>query len=180
MTPPLILTLSGCMWELYKARLIWHTLSSRYPLALLSISHNWSAVPSTRRPAGTIPAAFSKSGQDVPPSPDVAERTLADVIGESAALHLAEIIGPLLEHIATTQYRPACIVCAAAAKRAEKAHKVAIANANAAAEDGPEVPDLGVTESFTEGARGPVCWGCYDPDIDGPYDLGEFLPPSVD
>jgi hypothetical protein len=126
---------------------------------------------STRRVKGTMPPAFVRDGKPVPPSPDVAEKTLADVIGQSAALHLAEVIGPLLEHLATSQHRPGCIVCAARAKRAERAHKIAIANANAAAEDGPEVPDLGVTESFTEGRRGPVCWGCFDPDEDGPLSI---------
>ena len=122
---------------------------------------------SSRRATG-VPAAFARDGKAVPPSPDVAERTLAEVIGEAVGLHMAKLLGPVLACMAEQQSRPACIVCAARAKRAEKAHMVAIANANAAAEDGPEVPDLGVAESFTEGRRGPVCWGCFDPDGDGP------------
>jgi len=138
----------------------------------LSIFYNWSAVANKpHRPAGTIPAAFSKTGQDVPPSPDVQEHSLAQVIGEAVGLHLAKLLGPVLAHMAEQQHRPGCIVCAARAKRAERAHKIAIANANAAAEDGPDVPDLGVTESFTEGRRGPVCWGCFDPDEDGPLSI---------
>lgn len=132
---------------------------------------------STRRPAGTIPAALSATGQDVPPSPDVAERTLADVIGQGVALHLAKLLGPVFAHMAEQQQsRPGCIVCAATVKRAEKAHKIAIAIANAAVEDGPEVPDPGVTESFTSGLRGPVCWECFEPDEDGPF----TMPPPVD
>jgi hypothetical protein len=103
-----------------------------------------------RRPHGTIPAAFSKTGKDVPPSPEVAERTLAEVIGEAVALHLA----PLVSRMRAS--RPGCIVCAAKVKRAER-------NARAAAEP---LPDLGITESFTTGRRGPVCWGCFDPDED--------------
>jgi hypothetical protein len=103
-----------------------------------------------RRPHGTIPAAFSKTGQDVPPSPEVAERTLAEVIGEAVALHLA----PLVSRMRAS--RPGCIVCAVKVKRAER-------NARAAAEP---LPDLGITESFTTGRRGPVCWGCFDPDED--------------
>lgn len=134
----------------------------------------------TRRATG-VPAAFARDGKAVPPSADVAERTLAEVIGESVALHLAKILGPVLVRMAEQQQsRPGCLVCAGRVKRAEKAHKIAIANANAAAEDGPEVPDLGVTESFTEGSRGPVCWADYDPEIDGPLDMAEYLPPPVD
>jgi hypothetical protein len=76
--------------------------------------------------------------------------------------------------------RPGCIVCAAKVKRGEREYQVALANAKAAAEPEPEAPDLGITESFTEGARGPVCWGCYTPDVDGPFDLADYLPPPAD
>ena len=102
------------------------------------------------RPRGTLPAAFSATGQDVPPSPDVAERSLAEVIGEAVALHLAPMIARL------RPARPGCIVCAAKVKVAER-------NARAAAEP---LPDLGITESFTVGRRGPVCWACFNPDED--------------
>ena len=134
----------------------------------------------TRRVPGTIPAAFSATGKDVPPSPDVAERNLAEVIGEGVALHLAKILGPLLNHMSQQMNRPGCLVCAAKVKRAEREFEIQVANAKAAAEAGPDAPDIGVTESFTDGARGPVCWGCYDPDIDGPYDLADYLPPATD
>lgn len=135
---------------------------------------------STRRVKGTMPPVFVRDGKPVPPSADVAEKTLADIIGQSAALHLAEVIGPLLEHIATIQLRPACLVCAASMKRAEREHQIAVANARAAAEPAPEPPEAMATESFTEGARGPVCWSHYDPELDGPYDLAGILPPPVD
>lgn len=102
--------------------------------------------------------------EPVPPSADVAERTLAEVIGEAVALHQAELLGPLLERIATTQYRPACLVCAAAAKRAERDYEIAVANALAAAEPEPGKPDVTVTESFTiDPVQGPVCWAHYEP-----------------
>lgn len=126
------------------------------------------------RPHGTIPAAFSATGRDVPPSPDVAERTLAEVIGETVALHLA----PMVSRMRAS--RPACIVCAAKVKRAEQAWERDAAIRRAAAEPVPNPPDLGITESFTDGARGPVCWGCYDPETDGPLDFADILPPPVD
>jgi hypothetical protein len=134
----------------------------------------------TRRATGAVPAAFARDGVPVPPSPDVAEASLANVIGEAVALHLAQVAGPLLEHIATTQYRPACLVCAVSAKRADRDHQIAVANARTAAEPEPERPDAPVTESFTEGARGPVCWAHFDPDRDGILDLDDYLPPPVD
>jgi hypothetical protein len=80
----------------------------------------------------------------------VAERNLAEVIGEGVALHLA----PLIARMRAS--RPGCIVCAVRVKIAER-------NARAAAEP---LPDLGITESFTTGRRGPVCWSCFDPDED--------------
>ena len=118
--------------------------------------------------------------EPVPPSADVAERTLAEVIGAAVALHQAELLGPLLERIATIQYRPACLVCAVAAKRAEHDYEIAVANALAAAEPEPEPPAVTATESFTEGRRGPVCWAHFDPDEDGYLDLDDYLPPPVD
>lgn len=101
------------------------------------------------RPTG-LPAALARDGVAVPPSADVAERNLAEVIGETVALHLAPVIARM------RPARPGCIVCAAKVKVAER-------NARAAAEP---MPDLGITESFTTGRRGPVCWSCFDPDED--------------
>ena len=116
-----------------------------------------------RRPAGTIPGAFSKTGQDVPPSPDVQEHNLAQLIGQSAAFHLAQLLAPLLQG----QKRDACIVCAAKLKADARAYETAVEIAVKAAEELPKPPDTRVTESFTAGRRGPVCFACFDPDLDG-------------
>lgn len=129
------------------------------------------------KPHGTLPAAFSATGQDVPPSPEVAAQGVAEVIGGTVALHVAQLLGPVLQRLVDVQERYACLVCAAKAKR------VAIANARAAAEE--PAPQPGISQSFTDGNRGPVCWACYDPDIDGPYDYDtpgftSILPHSVD
>ena len=120
-----------------------------------------------RRPHGTIPAAFSAAGQDVPPSPDVAAQGLAEVIGGAAAVHLAQLLGPVLQRLVDVQERYACLVCTAKAKRELI---VAVANAQAAAEPEPSIKAGAIRQSFTDGMRGPVCWSCFDPDQDGPYD----------
>ena len=119
------------------------------------------------RPAGTIPAAFSATGQDVPPSPDVQQHNLAQLIGQASAFYMAQLLEPVLAAISARQQRPACIVCAARLKGDAKAYETAVDIAVKAAEPLPEAPDTKVTESFTEGRRGPVCWGCFDPDLDG-------------
>jgi hypothetical protein len=119
----------------------------------------------------------------MPPSPEVAEhakKDLAQVIGQSVAYHVAALLTPVLQRLVDMQERYACLVCAAAAKRAERAHEIAVANAKAAAEPEPENPGVKVSQSFTDGARGPVCWGCYDPDKDGPYDMADYLPAAAD
>lgn len=112
------------------------------------------------RPIGTIPAAFSRTGQDVPPSPDVAAHGLAEVIGGQVALNLAQLLGPVLQRLVDVQERPACVICA------KKAKSIAVANARAAAEDEAEVSMPSINQSFTAGARGTVCWSCFDPDAD--------------
>lgn len=133
-----------------------------------------------RRAAGTVPAAFSKTGQDVPPSPDVAEHNLAQLIGQSAAFHLAQLLAPVLDAMGARQQRNACLVCAARLKADAAAYETAVEIAVKAAEPLPDEPSTKVTESFTEGARGPVCWADYDPAIDGPFDMAQYLPPPVD
>lgn len=130
----------------------------------------------TRRPAGTIPAAFSRTGEDVPPSADVAAHNMAQLIGQATAFYLAELLGPVLEP--RKQYT--CIVCTARLKREAKEYETAVANAVAAAEPLPEAPSARIPEAITDGARGPVCWGCFDREKDGPYDMAEYLPASVD
>lgn len=122
-----------------------------------------------RRPAGTTPAAFSPTGKDVPPSPDVQEHNLAQLIGQASAFYLAQLLEPVLQSISARQQRNACIVCAARLKAEASAYETAVDIAVKAAEPLPEAPDTKVTESFTDGARGPVCWGCYDPATDGPF-----------
>lgn len=113
------------------------------------------------RPHGTLPAAFSATGQDVPPSPEVAAQGLAEVIGGTVALHVAQLLAPVLQRLVDVQERYACLVCTAKAK---SEHAVAVANAQAAAEPEPKVP--AIRQAFTDGARGPVCWECFDPDKD--------------
>jgi hypothetical protein len=128
------------------------------------------------RPHGTLPAAFSATGQDVPPSPDVAAHGVAQLIGETVAYNITALLAPVLQRLVDVQERYACLVCAAKAKR------IAVANAKAAAEDDRTLQPA-INQSFTEGNRGPVCWACYDPGIDGPYEgpsLDDCLPAPVD
>ena len=127
------------------------------------------------KPHGTIPAAFSKTGQDVPPSPDVAAHSLAEVIGGTVAVHVAQLLGPILQRLVDVQERYACLMCTARVKRE---HAVAVANARAAAE--PEPAPGKINQAFTDGCRGPVCSVCFDPDKDGITDLCDLMPPAVD
>jgi hypothetical protein len=113
-----------------------------------------------RRPHGTTPAAFSKTGQDVPPSPEVAAQGLAEVIGGTVAYSLAQLLGPVLQRLVDVQEHYACIVCS------RKTKSIAVANARAAAEHDVEVSLPRISQAFTEGKRGPVCWSCFDPDAD--------------
>jgi hypothetical protein len=121
------------------------------------------------RPAGTIPAAFNPTGRDVPPSADVQEHNLAQLIGQASAFYLAQLLEPMLAAFTARQQRAACLVCAARLKAEAREYEKAVDIAVRAAEPIPEPPDTKVTESFTEGSRGPVCWGCYDPATDGPF-----------
>ena len=91
------------------------------------------------RPHGTLPAAFSATGQDVPPSPDVAAHGLAEVIGGAVALHMVQLLGPVLQRLVDVQEHYACLTCTTKAKRELI---IAVANAQAAAE--PEPPVKGV------------------------------------
>jgi hypothetical protein len=118
----------------------------------------------------------------------VAGHNVAQVIGQSVAVHLAQLLAPFMEAVPgmlaslaeRVQQRDACLMCASRVKAAGREYDLAVTNANAAAEPPPPEPDLRVAHSFTTGARGPVCWPCYDPGKDGPYDMAEYLPPSVD
>jgi hypothetical protein len=122
----------------------------------------------TRRIKGTTPPVFVRDGKPVPPSPDVAVHGLAQLIGQACAYHLGELLGPALSALAAPR-RHMCIVCTARLKAEAKAYEVKLANAVAAAEEQPEAPDTRVTESFTHGLRGPVCWACFDQELDGPF-----------
>jgi hypothetical protein len=135
---------------------------------------------STRRVKGTTPPVFVRDGRPVPPSADVQQHNLGQLIGQASAFYLAQLLEPVLASVAARQQRNACLVCAARLKAEARAYETAVEIAVQAAEPLPEAPDAKVTESFTEGSRGPVCWGCYDPKIDGPFDLDDYLPPPVD
>ena len=101
--------------------------------------------------------------------------SVAQVIGQSVAYHVAQLLGPVLQRLVDVQERPACLACAVRVKRE---HATAVANARAAAE--PEPAPGKVNQSFTDGARGPVCWECFDPDKDGVTDMDAYLPPAAD
>jgi len=99
--------------------------------------------------------------------------TFPALIAQAAALLARDVMEAL-------QTQPVCLVCAARAWRAAKAWEVAVKNAQAAAEPPPGKPDMTTAQSFTAGARGPVCWPCFDPDKDGPFDMADYLPPATD
>jgi len=121
-------------------------------------------------PSGALRAPGSKPPMASLPPPAGGTGGIG-LIGQSVALHLADLLGPVLSD---RLLRDGCLVCAARVKRAIKAWEVDVANAVAAAEPEPGKPDVGVSQSFTIGARGPVCWPCFDPDIDGPFDGTEL------
>lgn len=72
-----------------------------------------------------------------PPSADVAEHGVAQIIGESVALHLGQMLGQLLPAM---PWQPDCYFCVLAAKQLVRSHQVACANAVQAGEDQPELP----------------------------------------
>ena len=90
-----------------------------------------------RRATGAIPAAFARDGREIPPSADVLEHGLAQVIGESTALHLAEMLGQLLPQM---PWRPDCFFCLLRAKKLVRDYQVAVAVAQKAGEPVPDPP----------------------------------------
>jgi bacterioferritin-associated ferredoxin len=113
-----------------------------------------------RRPAGTVPAAFSRTGEDIPPSTEVLEHNLAQVIGQSAAVHLGELLRQLLPQL---PLQPDCCLCVQAARRTVREYEARVANAQAAAEpvpDPPEAPAIGRSVTWIPygGASVPACW----------------------
>lgn len=120
---------------------------------------------SSRRATGA-PAAFARDGKAVPPSADVAERTLAEVIGETVAIHVAKLLGPVLAQFGQAQHQPGCVICVQERKAAEHAHGLAVANAVQAAEEPPAEAQLpGIMPAITwmplgqQGHILPVCYG---------------------
>lgn len=59
-------------------------------------------------------------------------------IGESVALHLAQLHGELIQRLSTTPSE--CWFCLAAAKKLVRSHQIAMQNAHAAGEPMPELP----------------------------------------
>lgn len=129
------------------------------------------------KPRGTVPAAFSATGQDIPPSADVAQHDLAQVIGQSVAFHVAQLLAPVLQRLVDVQEHYACLVCTT---RVKHELNIAVANAKAAGEPEPAVKVSAIRQAFTDGCRGPVCWECFDPDEDGTFSPGDYLPPAAD
>lgn len=116
------------------------------------------------KPRGTVPAALTRDGAEIPASPDVARHDLAQVIGQSVAYNVAQLLGPVLQRLVDQQEQPGCIVCAGEVKRAERAWEIDAANARASAEPEPPKPDAKVSMSFTfDPAAGPVCWAHFEP-----------------
>jgi hypothetical protein len=82
---------------------------------------------------------------------------LAKVIGESVALHLGQLLGPILPQLAQLaqvlpQLRPqgtACLPCAVEAKQALAAYTIACEVAQKAAEPVPDPPAPPIQQAFT-------------------------------
>lgn len=84
---------------------------------------------------------------------------MADVIGKSTALHLAQMLGQLLPRM---PWRPECATCIRAAKARIRAYEVQVANAQRSAEPVPDAPPpADVAQAVTWQAGEPVCFGCY-------------------
>ena len=76
--------------------------------------------------------------------------------------------------------QPGCLVCAAEAKRAQRAHGRLATAAEDADEPEPPHPVATVNPSFASGIRGPVCWEHYNPADDGPFDMHSMMGDPVD
>lgn len=118
----------------------------------------------------------------VPASPDVAERTLAQLIGASVAIEAGNLFGPVLQQIAAlqqqiaSQARAECFFCVLTAKALVRDYQAAVANAQAAAEPNPEPPpppqvNTGITQVIvTQLANTPAglvptggsVWACWE------------------
>jgi hypothetical protein len=93
---------------------------------------------------GTAPTASRAERRRVehntpmPGGVGAAEHTLAQVIGETVALHLAQMLGQLLPSM---PWQPECYFCSAGARTMVRAYQVAVANAQQAGEPVPPQPD---------------------------------------
>lgn len=118
----------------------------------------------SRRAPGAQPARS--------PLQSAAEQALAQAIAQE----LNELLAPALGKLAQLW----CIACMAKVKRLEQAHYAEVAIARAEGRPEPEAPGDQISQAATTGPRGPVCWACYDPEKDGPFDFDDLLPPPVD
>lgn len=84
------------------------------------------------------------NGTPVPPSADVAQEHLANVIGQAVAVHLAKLLA------GWQPQQVACSFCTVQRRQAEQAYATALANAQAAAEEPPGPPELpGIAQAVT-------------------------------
>ncbi len=102
----------------------------------------------------------------VPPAFGGPERSLAEVVGETVALHSAGLLGELLARMPPA--RPECFYCVADARRAVRAYEVACKNATQAGEPVPDAPPPpAVAQAITWVPHGvasvPACWEHVDP-----------------
>ena len=124
------------------------------------------------RDTGAFPRATQRrAARGVPPSADVAEASVANVIGKAVALELGKLLAEVLPH------PMACAIHTARYKQVLRAWQVACQNAVQAAEEPPEQPEPGIPQAFTmmpvaarEGQPPvalPVCFECFDtgPDV---------------
>lgn len=119
-----------------------------------------------------------------------AEHTIAQVIGETVALHLAQMLGQLLPSM---PWQPECYFCVTEARTMVRAYQVAVANAQQAGEPvppRPAPPEVGksitlvpVTQ-LVQAPAGPVpgtaavpaCWDHVQVQGEGPRPTGLVLP----
>jgi hypothetical protein len=126
----------------------------------------------------------------MPGTVGAAEQTLAQVIGETVALHLAQMLGQLLPQM---PWQPECWFCVADARQRVRAYQVLVQTAQQAGEPVPDAPDPpAVAKAIThvpvtqlvQTPAGPVpgtcavpaCWDHVQVQADGPKPTGLFAP----
>jgi hypothetical protein len=145
---------------------------------------------------GTAPTASRAERRRVehntpmPGGVGAAEHTLAQVIGETVAAHLAQMLGQLLPRM---PWRPDCHWCVADARAQVHAYQLSVQAAQQAAEDNPEPPPPPtVRQAVTwmpvvqtaQGPSGPLPVACSLPacfehvpaQSEGPKPTGLFAP----